>query len=538
MSAIVSAVKSMDARPAYNQAEVNMTIAPKNPTSPEHVLLDELTVKTRKGTRRLKKSERDALIQMLAVKAAPEEFDIRSLIPRGSFLERIARHFEDTDISHALPIMHVVMTAASYLTQNGASLLVPGVGKVLPTLWMIGLAPSGSSKTLAPEEIDRIISRGASPAVERLATGCTDAQWIVELHDNNGAFWFQDEVGKTFKSVLTEANYRRIKQWCLDAYSHKLIANRLKSEKTKLVIERPYFTFHGLSVDDTWRDDIDFSSMLDGFCQRFGYYVAVPRGDTDIFDHFLYFEGAEVEGRRETLAGIWDALCAQEGACEPYTLNDEVLPFLKAWWASLRESWGRSALPKSFIRRIGFAVLRYLMILQFLLGKSRRAIDVETADLATRFAEYHFLSALNVVQQYDRAKTSRIQVVADAGTRVSDAGRAVTSREVSRALSKQQRAQFEKGEIAEILSVLNQIKTMPGLFDATSNARQKSSAIQGRRDEIQARLLLNERKRNERRLRELRRGQGDVTVHHRDHEPGDDLDGNVVQLQLPMTGTD
>lgn len=508
-----------------------MNTTAKNPTSADHVLLSELTVKTRKGTRRLKKSECEALIQMLAVKAAPEEFDIRSLIPKGSFLEHIARHFEDTDISYALPVMHVVMIVASFLTQNGAYLEVPGVGRVLPTLWNIGLASSGSSKTLASEEIDRIISRGEGSPLNRLATGCTDAQWIVELSDNNGAFWFQDEVGKTFRSILTEGNYRRIKPWCLEAYSHKPIANRLKSEKTKLVIERPYFTFHGLTVFDTWRSDIDLTSMLDGFCQRFGYYVAVPRNDTDIFDHFLYFEGAHADRRRNRLSDTWDALCAQDGACEPYTLNDEVLPFLKTWWGSLRNSWGQSALPASFIRRIGFAVLRYLMVLHFLLGKSRRPIDVETADLATRFAEYHFLSALHVVQQYDRNTTSRIQVIADASTRVSDAGKPVTGREISRVLSKQQRAQFAKGEIAEIVSVLNQIEEMPGLFDAASDAREKTSAIQGRRDEIQARLLLNERKRNERRLRELRRGQSAKIA------PSDDQETNVVQLPLPMTGT-
>ena len=302
-----------------------MNSTPKNSISADNVLLSEVTVKTRRGTRRLTKSESEALIQMLAIKTAPEEFDIRSLIPRGSFLERVMRHFEDTDISYALPIMHVVMTAASYLTQAGACLKVPGVGEVLPTLWTIGLADSGSSKTLASEEIDRIISRGKNPAVIRLPTGCTDAQWIVELHANNGSFWFQDEVGKAFKSILTEGNYRRIKPWCLDAYSHKLIANRLKSEKTKLVIDRPYFTFHGLTVDETWRDDINLSSMLDGFCQRFTYYVAAPRCDTDIFDHFLYFEGANVDQRRDVLAEIWDALCEQNGACDTYTLNDDVL---------------------------------------------------------------------------------------------------------------------------------------------------------------------------------------------------------------------
>ena len=74
--------------------------------------------------------------------------------------------------------------------------------------------------------------------------------------------------------------------------------------------------------------------------------------------------------------------------------------------------WGRSDLPRSFIRRIGFATLRYLPVLHFLLGKSRRKIDVETADLATRFAEYHFRSALTLIQQYDAAATSKVQRVA------------------------------------------------------------------------------------------------------------------------------
>ncbi len=429
----------------------------KNQNSAEHVLLSEIRVKTPKGTRLLKKEEQKQLIQMFAVKASADRFDIHSLAPRGSFLDRILRHFEDTDISYALPIMQVIMTAASMLTQKGAYLDVPGVGRTLPTLWTVGLAGSGSSKTLAAEEIDRIVSHGATEPVSRLATGCTDAQWIVELHDNNGAFWFQDEVGKCFKAILTQGNYLRIKFWCLDAYSHKTIANRLKSETSKLVIEQPFFTFHGLSVDDTWRSEVDLTSMLDGFCQRFSYYLAVPRNDTDMFDHFIYFEGKRVEQRRQDLAKIWDALCSQDGVGGPFKLNDEVLPYLKEWWRDLRKSWGQSALPKSFIRRIGFAVLRYLMVLQFLLGKSGRLIDVETAELATRFAEYHFLSALHVVQQYDAKNTSRIQLLTDASSRVAENGNPVTNREVTRSLSKKQRAQFDKGEIAEILSILNEI---------------------------------------------------------------------------------
>ena len=47
-----------------------MSTTAKNPISAEHVLFGEITVKTRKATRRLTKSERETLIQTLAIKAA------------------------------------------------------------------------------------------------------------------------------------------------------------------------------------------------------------------------------------------------------------------------------------------------------------------------------------------------------------------------------------------------------------------------------------------------------------------------------------
>ena len=178
------------------------------------------------------------------------------------------------------------------------------------------------------------------------------------------------------------------------------------------------------------------------------------------------------------------------------------------------------------------------MVLHFLLGKSRHPIDVETADLATKFAEYHFQSALQVVQQYDAKNTSRFQLIAEASDRVAEAGKKVTGREVTRALSKQQRAQFNPGEISEIAAVLNQIDEMPGVFGKDSDQKQKSTALQGRRDEVKVRLLLNERKRNERRLREVMNLFDGLAPKAYSKAPSPTRDDNVVQFNLPMTGTD
>lgn len=505
--------------------------------TPEALTLRPIRVKTLRGSRQLTKNENDALVQMLAVPTKPERFDVHSLMPKGSYLERVGRHFRETDISYSICIMQLISVAASWLTQNGTVLEVPGVGRILPTLWTVGLAQSGSSKTMASDEIDQVLAL-SEQSISRLPTGATAAQWIVDLHRNNGAFWFQDEVGKFFNSVLTQSHYMNLKAWLLSAYSHAPIANRLKSEKEKLEIEKPAFTFHGLSVTETWKSDIDITSMLDGFCQRFNYYIASPRRDTDIFEHFLYFEGPEVPRRREALAEIWSALCAQPAASGAYTMGPDVLPFLRKWWSGLRDTWGQSPLPRSFILRIGFTVLRYLVVLHFLLGKSRHPIDVETAELATRYAEYHFKSALYIVQEYDKGHTTKVQKVAAIVKKVESDGQEPTGRNVQRRMSGKVRAEYEKGEIAEIVSILQQITEMPDLFDKSSAPGERTAALYAERDRIHERLKLNERKRNERRLRELLRAyRSQETLPQVVEDAVTDDQENVIQLYLPCANT-
>ena len=130
---------------------------------------------------------------------------------------------------------------------------------------------------MASEEVAAILSDGDGPSVSFLPPPQSAPQWIIDLAEQNGAFWFQDEVGKLFQSIFTQSNMVQLKPWLLHAYSHQPISNRLKSEEAKLRIDKPAFTFHGLTVFETWPSEIDMSSMLDGFCQRMNYYIAEPR---------------------------------------------------------------------------------------------------------------------------------------------------------------------------------------------------------------------------------------------------------------------
>lgn len=151
-----------------------------------------------KGKRRpLKQEECEQLLAFLSAKECPEALSVDRLIPEGSFLQRLCRFFQKTDASYALPLFQLIMIASSYLTQGGANLWIPGFGSKRPILWTIALAGSGSSKTLATDKVAEILLP-RSQGVRMFPTGATDAQWIVDLAENNGAYWFQDEVGQLF----------------------------------------------------------------------------------------------------------------------------------------------------------------------------------------------------------------------------------------------------------------------------------------------------------------------------------------------------
>lgn len=475
----------------------------------EETLLAQLTMRAGggRGRRAPNDDERRVLLALLAAKRDERALEVGRLVPRGSVLARVLRLFERTDIAHALPLFSVIMIAASWLTQAGAVLRVPGLGEVHPALWTIGLAESGSAKTLANARVMRILAGGQErPPVRLLPTGSTDARWIEDLAQNPRSYWFQDEVGKFFHAVMTQGHMARIKPWMLSAYSHEPISKRLRDGV--LEIERPMFTFHGLSVLSSWRQDVDAVSMLDGFCQRPNYYIATRREDTDLFDHFLYFAEVGRDAAEADLAELWAALCAQPGACGPYELGPGVLEWLEAWWRGLRPDWGDGAVPASFVRRIGYSVLRYVVVLQFLLGKSGRPIDVETARLAASYAEHHLECTRLMLEAYDARGVDQVRQVIGLRDRLTaERGAPPTPRQIVQRMSKRLRAEVSTEAVRAILEGLaprpGAAGNLPGFAGAAPRAR--SEALARRLDGIEARLARSERKRNERRLRELRR---------------------------------
>ncbi|ETW10831.1 hypothetical protein ATO8_20289 [Roseivivax marinus] len=440
--------------------------------------------------------QREIVLSMIAARERPEVLNATRLAPEGSVLSRVLRLVDNTNISYTLALAQIISLAAAWLTQNGARLSVPGLGTIRPTLWSIALGDSADCKTLASTTITRILrdSTGDDP-VQMLPDAGSDAQWIEELAAHNGSHWYQDEVGQYVRKVLTDARFSRMKPWILNAYSSEPIANRLKGEDEKLQIDDPHYTFLGLTVGSTWHNCLDAESVLDGFLQRFNYFIATPRADKDAFDHFLFFADPESERVSKDIGDIWSGLIAQRGAAAEYTLGPDILPYLERWWGSLRGKWGNCPLPVSYTRRIGFSVLRYLVVLHWLLGKSGHPIDLETAELATRYGEYHLEAALCMLRMFDENPSEKYCTILDVRDRLIARGRPAEPRNIVMSLSAAQRRGISTSLVRSVLSVADRVDST-GLIGSLKTAKNGAPRCD--------RAALNERKRNEARIQRIR----------------------------------
>jgi len=84
-----------------------------------------------------------------------------------------------------------------------------------------------------------------------------------------------------------------------------------------------------------------------------------------------------------------------------------------------------------------FSILSYLVILHFLLGKSRRPVDLETAELAKTYAEYHLESTLLMMREYGSEQRGQIcKVTSLRETMLGNGAAKVTVRDIQRRLSR------------------------------------------------------------------------------------------------------
>ena len=108
----------------------------------------------------------------------------------------------------------------------------------------------------------------------------------------------------------------------------------------------------------------------------------------------------------------------------------------------------------------------------------------------------------------------------------------MTRRNVTRKLSRAQRAEFEGDELAAILEALAQADPDTQLFEGSDGPQADAETRRAHHEAFLERLELNERKRNERRVRELV-SRWRAAVPRRLHQDDED---NIVSDAAPAYG--
>lgn len=109
-----------------------------------------------------------------------------------------------------------------------------------------------------------------------------------------------------------------------------------------------------------------------------------------------------------------------------------------------------------------------------------------------------------MLQAYDRASVDRVRKIIDVREKLSGEGKDPSARNIQRRLGKAMRDGLTAEALGIILQSLDRVDVGEPFPASFEGRRDKVAAIATRLEDLETRLALNERKRNERRLRNLR----------------------------------
>ena len=358
---------------------------------------------------------RDTLRGILATKASPRTWRGDVIIPPGSLLDKVVDLFErTTDFPLELPAFLVLHSLAAYLLDKGVEAVVAG-SAVRPDLWSVLLASSGAGKTKTVSVLEKVMPLRLFPE----ATSA--AKFIENLAENNRTAWFQDEWAQTLKRMESQTYCEELKEILLRLHDGRPIARR--TVKASIEIDNPALVILGTTVQETFLDNVSAESMLDGFCQRFGFIVgaADPERTPDQFPIYR----VEEAGNLAPLHTAWDAIAALP-LHPQYTVGAEAEA---AFSDAFRHHYQQHRdVPASFFRRVLWRTFKYALVYHVLLGKADAVIDAEDVGWAVRVAGLHLADARRLLDGYRLTDLEKVVVKAEAVQ--SRLGRRPTKREL------------------------------------------------------------------------------------------------------------
>lgn len=214
----------------------------------------------------------EAQVQLRLHFLAPRHWSdtsVAACCPPGSLLSKIAQSwFDGTSIPLEMPVAMALTIISGELAARNVQVVTPS-DTISPELWYCILAPSGCGKTWTLEKLQAIF--GTQSAID--ASGCVSsaALWRV-LSEKSRGYWACDEWGAFLKQIEAASSpLSEAKAMLLKIYSgHSLTRDKAQAD-ARLEIRDPAVALCGVTVDETFRQNMTQESLLDGFGSRFCY---------------------------------------------------------------------------------------------------------------------------------------------------------------------------------------------------------------------------------------------------------------------------
>lgn len=363
---------------------------------------------------------RDTVRAMLKIKTQPDVWRGLVATPPGSLLSTVTAAFRtSTDIPLEIPFFATLHFLAAHMLSRGVT--VDFVGQtVKPDLWSVVLASSGAGKTFATSVLERATGQGAN-----FPEPASSAKFIEDLAKNNNSLWVRDEFAQFLKSIEQQPHLAEMKDYLLKVFDGKKVERNTK--KSSIQVEDPALVILGLTVLESFKNNVSAESMLDGFAQRFSYIIAKrdperPPKDFPIYDMRSYQDRIKTE---------WEKVVASIQH-QKYRVGPEAEEAFKESFSLLIPP--NEDIPASFFRRIMFRGVRYALLYHVLLGKTDEVIDAADMGWAGRICALHIHDAAWLVGEHGLPDLEKLcRKAEELRTRILETEkRAITPRDVVR----------------------------------------------------------------------------------------------------------
>ena len=308
-------------------------------------------------------------------------------IPKNSILEEVDRYFyEYTDMPRELPFFYVLHYVLASLLQRNV-VIHKGKQVILPDLWTIVVARSGSGKTLSQKQLDIAMGGG----VKLFPDAKTSLQFLKNLKEHRLGLFLRDEFAQFLKDVSSEPSMQNVRDYLLRTYDNADIDHA--TSKSSVNVEKSAISILGYTPTKTLKTYLTPEMLLDGFAQRFSFCVA-EQDDRPIIGDY------DFDRLAERVAPHWKKIVSTP--IHPvYRVSQEARGVFNHVVGEIVKKAREDDVDDSFSRRLAFTTYKYGLAYHILSGNTDDTISPEDLTQGAQLVALHLLNLRKVLDLYE-----------------------------------------------------------------------------------------------------------------------------------------